>query len=215
MPGLAQSICVPIDDDGEIEEVLWPGGTSPYAWHRLVNETPEKFALFCRYLDLGPLRGFDTLARTTGRDAAYLKRIASEEGWENRAKQYEQYMTSLLSTWTADLIKASDIDTEKMLSVVVRHEVGLLLTQVMVADHASLSVKARAELIRKLTVAKAQLKTSKQEESGDKGGKTLQLIFAPILNNPSTALVLDEKDEIDLENGPDYEISEIKETDSA
>ncbi len=61
-------------------------------WERQRGEPERAYALFDRYLSLGPTRSLPKLSRSSSRAVSYLKKLSSRWHWQRRAASWQQHL---------------------------------------------------------------------------------------------------------------------------
>lgn len=106
-------------------------------WQRQEGETSKQYELFCKYLKM-PRRSIEKLANEVKLSAVYIRRIAAEKQWRDRAAEYDE---SCLET--------------------AREEVRRLVAEGLVKQYEmyqSLQAKAASELLQR-DMSKASFKS--------------------------------------------------------
>jgi len=178
--------------------IRYPGSTSPFAWDRLEKEPRADFNLFTLFLELGPTRSFDRLARMTGREETELRSTAMKWRWAERLTRFEEYFASVMSNFTKEMIRGSRQEGVKLLTIAMNHTVAQLLAKMSdPTDNPDTT-----ELLKRLRIIYGALGSeTKLKETGErKPNKSLHFHFG-LKDAPAVPTLEAEAILLDLPNG--------------
>jgi hypothetical protein len=158
------------------------------SWERLAGESAAAYSAFCSYRDYGPERNIRRAAEAASGENSERGRIekryrmwrawSAAFRWRERAADYDRYLDRLKQAEKRKTIEAQEAvyreATGKMLRV-VNKKLDLMepgeLTQGAVAEWLTTAINTEREI--------AGIAAAPKGERQDKGGKQLEIQFAP------------------------------------
>ncbi|QBI56809.1 hypothetical protein [Streptomonospora litoralis] len=118
-------------------------------WERQPQETPKRFGQFAIYRDLGRTRSIRETAERTDNSADYLRRVAAQFRWTERAEAFDRHRDRLhQAMWLEERRKAAEADA-KVLSA----GIGKIAQRLTSMSPSELSV---SDMIRMMDVVMRQ-----------------------------------------------------------
>ncbi|KOU99094.1 hypothetical protein [Streptomyces sp. XY533] len=89
-------------------------------WDRQPGETPRRYAQFRAYLDLGRARTLQEASRALALSAAYVRTVAAEHRWRDRAAAYDRNGDQLADAAWWETRRQTAIDDARLLEKAAR-----------------------------------------------------------------------------------------------
>lgn len=141
-----------------------------YPWDRLDVEDDETYGLFRVYLDYGPARegSYERMSRRTGVPEHRLLKIAEENQWYPRGEAYQDYIKTILESYSEDQRRARELQIADDMEVLLQFATGRLKTQMIEEGSDAATVDDWLKRVNAMTKSRKDMKSGRKQEQQQK-----------------------------------------------